>query len=636
MATRLGEAMNVRRWSGTLVIGAAAAAALLAACGPPARPASAGRDLSPYTSFADGYAERRLRFLEIAERQMRSHASSGDADGARWASGALVAAALASRGRDPAAGTGAGAGGKAGLAEEAARWGEAALAACGGRWTWRFCPHAQLSLQRLVLEEGEALPPPLLARLRQAAASSLAPPPDAEEIGHPWRFRETENQRIVACARSLAGAVAAGEPGSPEARAWAAYAVAFLAAHERDGWYESESAGYMAVSIVALLQLHDLAPDLRLREVAGRQLSLLLARWAQNQAGGYPAGPRSRTYVQWALGAGNTAWPAWAWLAGGFGEPERLSLVDAPELALTGFRIPPPIRRLLVERRRQPPYSILERRRIDLPTRRGLDTALASYATSDYVLGVSQSVGGLRLAVSGGQEIPITLYPEGTAFAPLYLWSRTRNALSERWKTWSGQDLAAGDRNLAVGRLGVGGRTTGHVYLAPGWSEPRPAGGGVLVARCGDTYVALATVGGTSGGWEVERAALRFPAYYADPTLRDAWVAVPWRQPAAVGLEVARRADVGGFDRWTRLAAGASLAIDHGVLRFTSTAGRRLAFHPGVWARVDGRTLHPEAYPLLAGPFLWSPQPGAWSFAFAGSRLDLSPLPRPGAPRGAR
>src|SRR4029077_4707837 len=121
-----------------------------------------------------------------------------------------------------------------------------------------------------------------------------------------------------------------------------------------------------------------------------------------------------------------------------------------------------------------------------------------------YVLGVAQSVGDLRLGVSGGQEILVTLYPEGEAFAPLYLWSRTRNAHSERWKTWAEQDFAAGDKNLAAARLG--GETTGHVYLPPGWSAPEPAGDAV-VARCGDTYVALVTTGGGQGGWEVARAA---------------------------------------------------------------------------------------------------------------------------------
>jgi hypothetical protein len=183
-----------------------------------------------------------------------------------------------------------------------------------------------------------------------------------------------------------------------------------------------------------------------------------------------------------------------------------------------------------------------------------------------------------------------------------------------------------------VARLGVGGRSTGHVYLAPGWSAPEPAGG-ALVARCGDTYVALVTTGGGQGGWEVARAARRFAGYYADPAFHRAWVAVPWRQPADVGLEVGRRAEVGDFATWKRRAARAKLAVDGGVIRFTASDGRRLSFLPGEWASVgDGATeqrLHPEDYPLLAGPFLSSPEPGRWTFAFGDVRLSFEPLPAP-------
>jgi len=595
------------------------AAAVLGACGAPGpalRPAL--RDLHG----DDLYAARQARFLAIAHRQMQGFAARGEADGGRWAAGALVAAALASRGEA--------------TGDEAARWADMALQACGGRWATQRCQHAQLTVQRLTLQFPEALRgmPDLLTRLRAAAAEAPGAPPTPDEIAAPWRFRETENQRIVAAARSLVAEAAAGTPDSPAARAWGAYAAAFLAAHERDGWYEQESAGYMAASIVALLHLADLAPRPEVRLLAARQLTLLFAGWAQAQVGGYPAGPRSRTYVQWALGSTTTAWPAWAWLAGGFGRPEEIPLIDAPELAVAGYRIPEPIRRLAVERRRQSPYAVRARRTIALPDRRRLDAALYTYATPDYVLGTAQSVGGLRLAVSGGQEILVTLYPEtapeAAAFAPLYLWSRTRNPHFDRWKTWAEQDFAVGRENLALARLGAGGESTGHAYLAPGWTAPEPAGAAV-VSRCGDTYVALVTVGGAEGGWEVARAARRFPAYYGgDPAFRDAWAAVPWRQPATIALEVGRRAETGDFASWKRRAARAALEIDAaGVVRFRSGAGARLAFLPGVWASAgaeDGERLRPEGYPLLAGPYFASREPGRWSFAFGDVRLDFDRL----------
>jgi hypothetical protein len=589
------------------------ALALAAACAPP--PAA-----RPETRWLGPEAARRRLDLEIAYRQMQGFERDGERDGGRLASGALVAAALAARGEA--------------TGDDAARWAEGALAACRGLWAEHACQHAQLTVQRLALQYREALPATLLPALREAAAYAPSPPPGADQIADPWKFRETENQRALGIARSLVAQAAAGTPDPAAARGWADYAVAFLAAHERDGWYEADSAGYMAISIVALLHLADLAPREEVRRLAARQLDLLFARWAQNQVEGYPAGPKSRTYVQWALGAANTAWPAWAWLAGGFGRPEDLPFLDDPELAASAYRIPAPVLRLLVLRRRQPPYEVRERRSIALPGRRRLDTALASYATPDYVLGTAQSVGDLRLAVSGGQEILVTLYPEAEPFAPLYLWSRTRNASSERWKSWAADDLAVGDRNLALARLGVGGSSTGHVYLAAGWSRPEPAGDAV-VARCGDTYVALRTIGDAGGGpgaWQVARAAWRFPAYYADPAFRRAWVAVPWRQPADVALEVGRRAEAGDFASWKRRAARSALGVQGGVLRFTASDGRRLSFLPGAWASAGGpggsseAPLRPEGYPLLGGPFLASGEPGRWSFAFGDVRLRFERL----------
>src|SRR5262249_38904364 len=156
------------------------------------------------------------------------------------------------------------------------------------------------------------------------------------------------------------------------------------AAHDRDGWYEQESPGYLAFSITSLLQLADYAPQAAVRDGATRQLNVLFAAWAQEQVGGFPAGAKSRTYVHWALGERNTPWQAWAWLLGGLGGlggRERISFLDPPELAVAAYRVPLPIRRLLAERRREPPYEIRARRSIDLPGRRDLDTARYSYAT---------------------------------------------------------------------------------------------------------------------------------------------------------------------------------------------------------------------------------------------------------------
>src|SRR5262249_26057883 len=174
-----------------------------------------------------------------------------------------------------------------------------------------------------------------------AAASESAPPPEEEAAAHPWEFKETENQRAVRMARSLVAQVVAGTPDSPAARAWGDYAAAFLAAHDRDGWYEQESPGYLAFSITALLQLADYAPQAAVRDRATRQLNVLFAAWAQEQVGGFPAGVKSRTYVHWALGERNTPWVAWAWLLGGLGGrggEERIFFLDAPELAVAAYR----------------------------------------------------------------------------------------------------------------------------------------------------------------------------------------------------------------------------------------------------------------------------------------------------------
>src|SRR5882724_127542 len=319
-----------------------------------------------FAATVDGFAARRVRFLELAVRQLRHPAPGYGPSASRYAQGTLAAAALAVRG-EPTAG-------------EAAHWAEAALDGCAGRWEKVECEAVLLAFQRVVLDAPGAVPSPLLDRLREVASRS-APPPSSEAVLHPWSFKETENQRAVTLARSLVAQVVAGTPESSTAQAWGEYALAFLAAHDRDGWYEQESPGYLAFSIAALLQLADHAPQAAVRDGATRQLNVLFAAWAQEQVGGFPAGAKSRTYVHWALGERNTPWMAWAWLLGGLGRQERLFFLDAPELAVTAYRVPLPIRRLLAKRRREPPYEIRVRRSIDLSGRRDLDAARYSYAT---------------------------------------------------------------------------------------------------------------------------------------------------------------------------------------------------------------------------------------------------------------
>jgi hypothetical protein len=438
----------------------------------------------------------------------------------------------------------------------------------------------------------------------------------------------------VRIARSLVAPVVTGNSDSAIARAWGDYAAAFLAAHDRDGWYEAESPGYMAISITALLHLADLAPAARERGLARRELDLLLAAWAQEQVAGYPAGPRSRTYVQWALGDRTTPWRTWAWLAASLGDPARLAFADWPELALSGYEVPGPVARLLLDRRAQPPYEIRARRRIDRSGRTLLDAALYAFATPDYVLGVAQAIGGLRLGVSGGEEIVATLYPEGPDFAPLYLWSRTRNTPEGRWQSQAERDLAVGARAaavayLAAGKAGDAAAAIGHAYLAAPWSRPEPVGdaGETVVSRCGDTYVALTT----AGGWEIAAAARRFPDYYG-AGFAGSWVAVPLRQPAAIGLLAGRRAEDGDLDAWRRRAARASLVREGSALAFTPTGDApAIVYVPGERATVGGAALRPGTAPALTAPFLSSPGPGLWDFTFGAIRRRFESL-LPGAP----
>ena len=569
---------------------------------------------------------RRRRYLESGLHQMRRlEQIETRLDTQRLGAGALTAAALGQTGGPGPAGSVAG-----GEAGEAERWTTQLLEECGGHWERVACTRAELALQRIVIAFPRALPPALLDRAR-AAATAAGAPPSAAAAAAPWSFADTENQRAVLIARSLVAAVVAGSPDSAAARAWSAYAAAFLAAHDRDGWYEAESPGYLAISITAVLHLADLAPTPEVRELARRELDLLLAAWVQQQAGGYPAGPRSRTYVQWALGDRTTPWRSWAWLAAAAGDAGRLAFSDWPELALAGYEVPYPIALLLRDRSSQPPYEIRTRRRITLAKRMSLDAALYAYATPDYIVGVAQAVGDLRLAVSGGQEIVATLYPEGPDFAPLYLWSRARNTVAERWRSFASRDLAAGAGPAALALLGAGeAEPAGHAFLAAAWSRPEPAAAAedTLVARCGSTYVALIT----AGGWTVAPAAQRLPEFYG-PGYADAWVAVPRRQPAAIGLLVGRTAEDGDFAAWRRRAAAARLGRSGARLELTQ-GGRGPAFSyvPGEWAEAGGMPLRPGAYPPLAAPFLASAEPGAWVLSFAGMRWRFAPL----SPIGSR
>lgn len=593
----------------------AALAVLVLAAGIAAAPAGEARKLS----------EREARSLELALEHVRRMEGRFSFIGKQpLGAGALAAAALAARGGPES---------KA-LRADAARLAGKALDVCAGRWGGdEECARSQIPLQRLVLQYPGALPPELLARLR-TEVSNAAPPPGPPEVEDPWSFRDTENQRMIRMARSVVAHAVAGTPGSPAAKAWGEYASAFLAAHDREGWYEAESPGYMALSVNGLLHLADHAPQAEVRDRAARQLNLLFAAWAQEQVGGYPAGAKSRTTSPWALSDRSTPWTAWAWILAGIGDPETINFMDRPELAVAAYQVPAPVVRLLAERRRQPAYEIRERRHVGTGKRREVNTALYSYATPDYILGAVQSVADMDLRVSGGQEIVATLYAEGEGFAPLYLWSRTAKEKGARWKQWSGRDKAVAHKNLMLARLGEGGagKDLGHAYLSPPWSRPEGSGD-VLVARRGDTFVALVT----EGGWEVVAPAVeRFPGYYAPnkltaKTLAGAWVAVPKRQPALIGLEAGRRSEHGDFATWKKkVAAKARLRLEEGELRFSASDGTPLTFLPGRRAAVAGKALEAERYPPLDGPFLASREPGRWTFDFEDFRFRLEPLaPRP-------
>ena len=441
------------------------------------------------------------------------------------------------------------------------------------------------------------LPPALLVRLRKAAANGAPPPGDAQ-VRDPWSFADTENQRMIAMARSLVGQVAAGTPDSGLARGWGAYAEAFLAAHERDGWYEAESPGYIALSITALLQLADFAPQPAVRELARRQLDVLFTSWAQEQVGGYPAGPKVRSSAVWSLSRQSSPWQSWAWLAAGVGDPEEMNFADRAELPVSHYQIPEAAVRLLTDRRRQPPYEIRAQRKILHSKRRPYNAALYAYATPDYILGAAQSVDGLGLRVSGGQEIVATLYAESPAFAPLYLWSRTRTPESDDGEQLNTRDQAVANKNVLLARLDTPGAGAGHAFLSAPW-EDLEVRGDVVLAHCGDAYVALVT----QGGWDVAPAIAKYPDYYGlgnkrRKDLAGSWVAVPRRQPASMALIAGRRAEDGDFAAWKQRQAKARLTVgDDGTLHFTAADGARAEFLPGRKASFAGQPVEAAAYP---------------------------------------
>jgi hypothetical protein len=568
---------------------------------------------------------REVRYLELAVEQIQRMEGKRGGLGPEFqqnlAAGALASAALANEGKADAAKR----------REDAVRWGTAALDACARRWATGKCGRVQLPLQRIVLQYPDVLPAELRDRMRTEVATS-PPPPGAEAVRDPWTFKETENQRMVTIARSLVAHSVAGTPQSPGAQGWSAYVDAFLLAHDQKGWYEAESHGYMVLSITSLLQIADHAPQARTRELAARQLDLIFAGWAQEQVGGFPAGAKTRTYDHWALSDRSTPWAAWAWMLAGIGKPEGMNFMERPDFAVSRYEVPESVVKLLTDRRKQASYEIKERRQIPLGKRKDLNASLYSYATPDYILGTAQTVAGLDLQISGGQEIVATLYAEGTEFAPVYLWSRTNNSTENQWRSWISQDQAVGHKNLVVARLGAG-EALGHAYLSPPWSQPEVIGD-VAVSRYGNTYVALVS----PGGWEVAAAQERFPDYYGQSKLiRGSWVAVPKRQPATVAMEVGRRAEHGEFEAWKKKVVAARLegaSAPGAELRFAASDGARLSFIPGRSAAAAGRALEAQSYPFLQGPFLSSDGAGKWTFKFGSFHKDFARL-EPGSPKPA-
>jgi hypothetical protein len=211
----------------------------------------------------------------------------------------------------------------------------------------------------------------------------------------------------------------------------------------------------------------------------------------------------------------------------------------------------------------------------------------------------------------------VTLYPEGSGFAPLYLWSRADSGRGpKRWRSFATQDLAVGARGWALARLGEGGGVA-HAYLAAPWSRPLIEGDWAF-SQVGETYAALST----PGGWDLASATERLPDLYRDHKSHgSSWVLVPRRQPAAVGLAVGRRSEGGTFEVWREGLEGLRLGEEQGVLSFGP-----LRFAPGQWATFEGTKIQPSGGSALQGPFLRRLEGGEWRFSFSGRSYRLDPL----------
>ena len=66
--------------------------------------------------------------------------------------------------------------------------------------------------------------------------------------------------------------------------------------------------------------------------------------------------------------------------------------------------------------------------------------------------------------------------------------------------------------------------------------------------------------------------------------------------------------------------------MEEGELRFAASDGTPFTFLPGEKATVGGRPLDPRGDPPLAGPFLSSLSPGAWTFSVGELRYRFEPL----------
>ena len=489
--------------------------------------------------------------------------------------GALRLDRPAAAGRRRAGGGGAGVRGGAGGAEAAARRrpprAAGALDACA-KWHTNECARSQLPLQRLALQYPEALPPDLLARLR-AAVSNSAPPPGEGQIRDPWSFGDTENQRMIAMARSLVGQVVAGTPDSPTARGLGRFRRGVPAGPRPRRLVRGGEPGvYRALDHrpAATRGSRAAGRGARSRAPAARRAVGRLGA----AAGGGLSGGAEEPHVG-RLGAQPPEQPvAGVGLAG-----RRASAIPGRSTSWTGrscrsaaTRSPRGWSACSPTAAGSAPYEIRARRKIAPAKRRDYDAALYGYATPDYILGVSQSVDGLALRVSGGQEIVATLYAESPAFAPLYLWSRTRTPKS------NDADAAQHARS-GGGEPQPRARPPGHAGRRPGPRLPVAP----LVRAGGDGRrrgVALrgrlrrpghpGRVGGGAGDREVPRLLQRrqragagtspAPGWRCRAASRPAW---RWWRAAAPRTAISRpgkRRPPGRASRWARTARSTSPA----------------------------------------------------------------------------